>query len=92
MYKSIILLIAFIGILFLSITTIQAYTESIKIQPKTEYRYIPRSFDEEQLDPIYVSEIFGDALFKNPSPWIMSVRNYDQKKQEAINAYFVNQL
>ncbi len=92
MYKSIILLIMFTGILFVVIQGLNSYSASIKPQKKTEYRYIPRSFEEEQLDPIYVSEIFGESLFKNVSPWILSIREYDQKKQESINAYFINQL
>jgi hypothetical protein len=91
MYKTLILLILFIGVLFVSITTMQVYGESIKPQPKTEYRYIPRSPEDEMLQPVYPSEIFS-SLFSDPSPWIMSIRSYDQRKQEAINSYFVNQL
>lgn len=73
MYKSIILLIIFIGILFVTIETVKIYVASLKEQPKVEYRYIPRTFDEEQLEPVYVSEIFSN-LFSQSSPWIMSVR------------------
>ncbi len=92
MYKSLILLIFFTGLFFIAIQVSSVYTDSLKTQPKTEFKYIPRSFNEEQLDPIYVSELYGENLFKNPSPWIMSIRSYDQQKQETINAYFINQL
>ncbi len=91
MYKSIILLIIFIGIIFVTIETVKMYKISISEQPKVEYRYIPRSYNEEQLEPIYPSEIF-ETMFSMPSPWIMSIKNYDQQKQETINQYFINQL
>lgn len=91
MYKSIILLILFVGILFVTIETVKMYVNSLKVQPKIEFRYLPRTFNEDQESPIYASEIFGN-MFANSSPWILSVREYDQKKQEKINQYFINQL
>lgn len=91
MYRAIILILIFFGILFITIETTRVYSDSQKIHEKTEYKYIPRTFEEEQLDPIYVSEIF-ETMFSQPSPWILSVRNYDAMKQEKINQYFVNQL
>lgn len=91
MYKSIILLILFVGILFVTIETVKMYVNSLKVQPKVEYRYIPRTFKEEEEAPTYVSEVF-DTMFSQPSPWILSIREYDQRKQEKINQYFINQL
>ncbi len=91
MYKNIILIIFFIGILFVTLTSSNAYVSSLKEQNKVEYRYIPRNFQDEQLEPVYVSEIF-ENMFKMPSPWISSISNYDQQKQETINQYFINQL
>jgi hypothetical protein len=60
-------------------------------EPNIVYRYIPRTFEEEQLDPISVTDIF-QTMFSQPSPWVGSIRNYDRRKQEKINKYFVNQL
>lgn len=91
MYKSIIMLIIFIGILFMTIEVVKIYVGAQKVDMKTEYKYIPRTLEEEELSPVYPSEIF-ETLFKNPSPWILSIREYDVKKQEKINQYFVNQL
>lgn len=91
MYKAVILLIIFLGILFIGISIVRFQAGLIDKKPEIEYRYIPRSFDEEQSEPIYVSEIF-ETMFSQPSPWILSVRNYDQKKQEKVNAYFVSQM
>ena len=91
MYKAIILIIIFIGILFIAIEVVRIQVGLLEKKPEIEYRYIPRTFEEEQNDPLYVSEIF-ETMFSQPSPWILSVREYDQKKQEKINQYFVTQL
>lgn len=54
------------------------------------YRYVPRSFDEEQEEPVYVSDIFK-SMFVNPDPWIQSTTSYDTRKTEEINKYFISQ-
>lgn len=47
------------------------HTKIFKCKPsKTIYKYIPRTFKEEQDDPTYVSEILGD-MFIQPTPWII---------------------
>ncbi|ARF11166.1 hypothetical protein Klosneuvirus_1_23 [Klosneuvirus KNV1] len=91
MYKALILIILFIGILLVAIQVVRIQAGLIEQKPKIEYRYIPRTFEEEQEDPVYPSEIF-ETMFSQPSPWIVSVRSYDQRKQEQVNAYFVSQL
>jgi hypothetical protein len=91
MYKSIILLIIFVGILFMTIEVVKIYVNAQKVQNTIEYRYIPRTFVDEQLEPVYPSTIFSN-MFSQPSPWIVSIRETDVKKQEKINQYFVNQL
>ena len=37
--------------------------------PRIEYRFVPRTFQEEQENPAMVSDIFG-GLFTNQEPWI----------------------
>ena len=37
------------------------------------YRYIPRTFDEEQQNPVKVSHIFS-KMFQESSPWIQGSR------------------
>lgn len=91
MYKSVILLIIFLGIIFIAIEVVRIQAGLTNKEPKIEYRYIPRTFEEEQYEPVYVSEIF-ETMFSQPSPWILSVRNYDVRKQNKVNAYFVSQL
>jgi len=48
--------------------------------PKKEiiYKYIPRSFNDEQEDPLMISEIF-DTMFKEPSPWLGSIGSQNQR-------------
>ncbi len=58
---------------------------------KVIYRYIPRTFEEEQRDPPLVSDIF-ETMFSQPDPWVTSMRYYDVRKQENVNRYFITQL
>ena len=57
---------------------------------KIIYRYVPRSFEEEQNNPVMVSEIFK-TMFSQPSPWIDSINSNDDRKKEEINNYFISQ-
>ena len=55
-------------------------------KPIIEYRHIPRTFKEEQNEPIPVDDIFG-KMFSNPSPWMMSrgIGLTDKKNTELKN-------
>ena len=90
-HKIIILIILFIGAIFIAIEITKIKTDLSQRQPKVIYRYIPRTFEEEQEDPVPISDIF-ETMFSQPSPWVGSVRTYDKRKQESINKYFVSQL
>jgi len=57
-----------------------------KCQPQIIYRYIPRSFIEEQEEPVYVGDIFK-AMFANQTPWIYSVQRADIHKKENIRNF-----
>lgn len=91
LYKVIITLLLFIGILFTVIDMVKIDAGLTKKEPKVIYKYIPRTFEEEQQDPIPVSDIF-ETMFSQPSPWVNSIKTYDIKKQENINSYFVSQI
>ena len=54
-------------------------TQSQCPQNKIIYKYIPRSFKEQQEDPLMVSEIF-DELFKEATPWISSIGAKNQRE------------
>ena len=54
------------------------------------YRYLPRTLEEDQLEPVFVSNIFK-TMFSQPSTWVNSINSYDRRKQEAVNKYFISQ-
>ena len=89
MNKIIILTILFIGILMISISIVKdsAYCQKERII----YKYIPRTFENEQTNEVSVTDIFN-VMFTQPSPWIASVNDVDFRKQEAINKYFISQV
>ena len=57
-------------------------------KPYIQYKYIPRSFENEQNTPTSIIDIFS-KMFSYPSPWMMSrsigitdKRNTDLKNRE----------
>ena len=40
-------------------------------KPIIEYRYVPRTFKDEQNEPIPIDDIVG-TMFSQPSPWMVS--------------------
>ena len=68
-FKSLMTLI-FIFAIFLIVLDIG---RSLKSCPKQEviYKYIPRTFNQEQNDPVFASTVFKD-MFDKSSPWVNS--------------------
>lgn len=60
-------------------------------ETKIIYKYLPKTFNEEQCNQPFVSEIFK-SMFTQQSPWINSIMDYDRRKQTAVNAYYVSQI
>jgi predicted transcriptional regulator YheO len=87
-FKFVILILLFIGILCVTINLTQSSYQC----PTTKiiYKYVPRTFDEEQREPVYPSDIFK-TMFSQQSPWIRSISDLDTQKQEVMNKYFVSQ-
>lgn len=56
---------------------------------KVVYRYVPRTFEEEQNSPIPVTELFAD-LFNKPDTWIGSFA-LTKRTRGDINKYFITQ-
>lgn len=79
-----------IGIILLVIYFI-SYSQIQTSGNKIIYKYIPRTLEEEELDPIYVSQIFA-SMFSQPSVWIDSINADDKRKTEQINKYFISQF
>jgi hypothetical protein len=65
--RPVILTLFLAGIIFLVV----GYVNQIKKcpPPKIEYRFIPRTFEEEQNNPVLVSQLFND-MFSEPSTWV----------------------
>lgn len=89
MYKGIIVVSLFIGILLVVIELVRTKTTCPKQQ--IIYRYIPRSFEEEQADPVYVTDIFK-TMFTQPTPWIGELTDLDTRKREQINQFYISQM
>ncbi len=87
-HKFLMIILIFIGILFITISLVQNNVQCPA--PKIIYRYMPRTFEEENNEPVYPSDIFK-TMFTQQSPWIRSVEDLDAKKQDAVNKYFVSQ-
>ena len=86
--KNIIIALLIIGSILIIIGITKRQTECPK--QKIIYKYIPRTFEEEQDEPVYVSDIF-ETMFSQPSPWIVSATSLDNRRQLDINKYFVSQ-
>ena len=89
MNRIILLTMFFIGVLIIII----AIMKENKYCPKERivYKYIPRSFENEQNNEVSVTDIFN-VMFSQPSPWIASINDVDFRKQEEINRYFLSQV
>lgn len=88
MYKNILLIILFIGILFVSIDYTKMNAECTRT--KIIYKYIPRTFREEQESPVSVSELFAD-MFEKSTPWVGGF-TMDKTTRTDINKYFASQV
>ena len=87
--KSLVLILMFAGVLAITI----GYVNQVKSCPAPiiEYRYIPRTFTQEQDHPVKISELFN-SMFTEPNPWI---RDFDTPGTTGsgieINRYFISQ-
>ena len=85
----------FLIMLIIGIILIIVYYFSSNIigncEPQIIYKYIPRTLEEEETQPIYVSQIFK-TMFTQPSVWINSIQDDYFRKQEDINKYFISQV
>lgn len=84
----IILIIFFVGILFLVIPLVR--DNCLCPESRIIYRYIPRTLEEEQKQPVYVSEIYK-RMFREPSPWSGGANEIDTRNNEELNKYFISQ-
>ena len=74
--KSVILLLFFAGVLMVVVGYVRQST--ICPNPRIEYRYIPRTFYDEQLSGDSVMKHF-QSMFEKDTPWIKN-RDVDTQK------------
>lgn len=87
-HRSLLLFLLFVGLLLMIIEIMKSMN---KCKPhKIIHRYVPRTFEEDQENPVMVSEIFK-TMFSQPSPWINSIYSHDDRQKEEINNYFISQ-
>jgi hypothetical protein len=89
--KGLFIIILIIGIILLTVYFVSKSELSAKCDQKIIYKYLPRTLEEEETDPIYVTEIFK-TMFTQPSVWIDSTYQDTIRRNEAINKYFISQL
>ena len=85
--KGVFIIILMIGIILFCLYFLNSNMD--KTQPKIIYKYIPRTLQEEEESPIYVSEIFK-TMFSQPSSWIDSQNEDTIRRQENLNKYFIS--
>ena len=89
MIKHVLILLIFIGIIFVVIDLVK--TEKECPQNQVIYRFIPRTLDEELESPAFATDVFR-TMFSQPSPWIRSIDNMMLQKREDINQFFISQF
>lgn len=91
MIKFIMFCLLIIGIIFVTISMTKANIKPS--EPKTIYRYVPRTFIEDQENPIPLDDIFY-SMFNNPDPYVMSVDVERRRRDigENITKYFVSAI
>jgi hypothetical protein len=89
MYKSLLVFLLLIGVIMIIIESVRTHTKCPR--EKIIYRYIPRSFEEEQEEPVYVSDIFK-TMFTQASPWAADTNDVDTRKREVINNFGISQV
>ena len=88
--RGFMIIIFIIGIVLLTIY-FMAKSEVAKCDKKIVYKYLPRTLEEEETEPIFVSQIFA-PMFTQPSVWIDSIYEDDKRKTTLLNKYFISQF
>ena len=85
--KGVLILFLIFGIILVIIELVRVDRQCPK--QKIIYRYIPRTFEEEQNSPIPVTELFAD-LFNQPDTWT-AVYGLTKRTRDDINKFFLVQ-
>ena len=72
--RSIVLFFTFIGVILITIGYVK--TNMKCPPPLVKFKYIPKTFSEEQSNPLPVTNFFG-KMFVTDSPWVSTRLNYN---------------
>ena len=88
MYKNIIVLLIFFGILLMTISI----TKNLNNHNEKEivYKYIEKPQTSLNSFTEFPSDIF-DSMFEESSPWVQSINELDDKQLDLIKKYHVSQ-
>lgn len=89
--KGFFILIFIVAVILLTVYFMSKAEISEKCDQKIIYKYLPRTLEEEETEPVYVTQIFK-TMFTQPSVWIDSTYQDTIRRTEQINKYFITQL
>jgi len=89
--KGFFILTFIIAVILLTVYFMSKAEISEKCDQKIIYKYLPRTLEEEETEPVYVTQIFK-TMFTQPSVWIDSTYQDTIRRTEQINKYFITQL
>lgn len=89
--NAIMQIIFIVGLLAIIVNLVKTYNPCP--EQKVIYKYMPRTFVEEQENPIPLDDIFY-SMFNSPTPWVASVDVERRKNDigENLNKYYVTQI
>ena len=88
--KGFFIIILMTGIILLVVYFLSLSTSSAG-EPTIIYKYLPRTVEQEETDPMFVSQIFK-TMFTQPSVWIDSIYENNTPRKEVQNKYFLSQF
>jgi hypothetical protein len=87
--KGFFIITLIIGIIMLVIYYILNQEEGFK--QNIIYKYIPRTLEDDEMSPIFVSEIFK-TMFTQPSVWIDSINRDQNRTKDKIDKFYISQM
>lgn len=83
-----------LGLLVIGSILIYVSIQSSCPPPKVEYRFVPRTFEEQMASPVQPSEIFKD-MFEKPTPYVgggsLGVGKARTLTSDNLNDFFISQ-
>jgi hypothetical protein len=84
-----ILVLFFLGLLFI-VYDLARINNKCPAQ-KIIYRYIPKTLEEQQKEPVFVSDVLKN-MFTETSPWVTSINDLNTRNLDRLNQYFISQV